>query len=195
MGILSPDVEELAFPTIFCGERRAQNSERKVRLKYSDICKSELRQRDRRAAQSTANIFFKAKKLQLKQIQDKIWLSTKRIKLKGRTLKGSDFKQNASETVAKLVNLNEGFRIFRTLRSSPPYWESAKRDVFAMIRQLGLPTWFISLSAAETHWHELLSALGKIVDQIDYSTEQIDSMTWQTKCRLIKSDPVTASTF
>ena len=58
--------EELAYPNIFCGQRRADNSERFVPVHYSDICKSELRRTDRRAAKCVENIFFKTKKLQMK---------------------------------------------------------------------------------------------------------------------------------
>ena len=39
---------------------------RKVTVYYSDICKSELRQSDRRAAMCVENIFYKAKLLQMK---------------------------------------------------------------------------------------------------------------------------------
>lgn len=94
-----------------------------------------------------------------------------------------------------MVKLDDGFRIFRTLRGSPPYWESAKRDILSMLRQCGIPTWFISLSAAETHWTPLLRSLGKFIDKTNYTNEEIEDFTWQTKCRLIKSDPVTAARY
>lgn len=45
-------------------------------------------------------------------------------------------------TFDNIVRLDEGYRVSRQLRGSPAYWEKAKRDVFAMIRQLGVPTWF-----------------------------------------------------
>lgn len=44
--------------------------------------------------------------------------------------------------VDNIVKQDDGFRVLRNLRGSPPYWEKAKKDVFAMIRQLGIPTWF-----------------------------------------------------
>ena len=61
--------EELAFPAIFMGEKRPSNS---IPLHYSQIVKSELRRTDRRVAKNPENIFFKTKKLQLKQLTDKI---------------------------------------------------------------------------------------------------------------------------
>ena len=48
-----------------------------------------------------------------------------------------------------VLRFNEGHKIFRTLRGTPPYWENAKKKLFTMIRQLGLPTFFLTLSAAE----------------------------------------------
>ena len=58
--------EELAYPGIFLGQKQPENKERLVSVHYSDICKSELRWSDRRAAMCVENIFFKAKKLQMK---------------------------------------------------------------------------------------------------------------------------------
>ena len=97
--------------------------------------------------------------------------------------------------VDKLTMQNDGFRVLSPLRGSPPYWESAKRDVFAMIRQLGIPTRFCSFSAAETKWEPLLKSLATLVQGKDLSSEEIASMSWQEKCVLIKSDPVTCARY
>ena len=53
-----PNSEYLAFPTIFCGQTRVENSKRRVHVYYSDICKWELRCVDRRAALHIPNIFL-----------------------------------------------------------------------------------------------------------------------------------------
>lgn len=115
----------------------------------------------------------------------------KRCKTKGRTFTAADFKHgNAAEEIAKL---DDGFKIFRCLRGSPPYWEAAKKDIFAMIRQLGIPTWFLSLSAAETRWTSLLSILAFLIDGKRFTPEEMLKATWETRCRLIRSDPVTCA--
>ena len=59
-----------------------------------------------------------------------------------------------------------------------------------MIRQSGIPTWLCSFSAAKTKWKQLLKCLSKLVDNRYLSDEEVDSLTWQEKCRLIKSDLV-----
>jgi hypothetical protein len=51
------DAEYLSFPTIFCGQRRVDNKERTVKIHYTDIVKWELREMDRRVAQSVPNLF------------------------------------------------------------------------------------------------------------------------------------------
>ena len=50
-----------------------------------------------------------------------------------------------------------------------------------MIRQLSLPTWFMSLSAADTRWTDLLKLLAKLNNGVDYSDKDIIGLTWQEK--------------
>ena len=77
------------------------------------------------------------------------------------------------ESRAQLVRLDEGYYIFCNLRNSPAYLEKRKKDAFAMIHQIGFPSLFISLSAAETKWPELLRAVGQLNDNKRYTDEEI----------------------
>ena len=113
------DAEYLCFPTIFCGQKPPSNDERLVPVHYSDIVKWELRSADRRAAQSVPNIFFKHKKLQMKQISDKVNLAVRRCKRRGQRITAAEARD--SNYLDKLVNLDEGYYIFRQLRNSPAY--------------------------------------------------------------------------
>ena len=171
------DAEYLCFPTIFCGQTPPSRDERLVPVHYSDIVKWELRSVDRRAAQSVPNIFFKHKKLQMKQISDKVNLAVRRCKKRGKKITAAEARD--SNYLNKLVNLDEGYYIFRQLRNSPAYLETRKKDIFAMIRQLSLPTWFMSLSVADTRWTDLLKMLAKLNDGIEYSKKELEHLTWQ----------------
>ena len=123
-----PNAEFLSFPTLFCGQKRVENSERHVPVYYSDICKWELRSLDRRVALHIPNIFYKMKKLQTEQVCSKVHLAVRRCKTKqkGYTA-GYILKDNMGES---LVRLDEGYRIFKTIRNSPQYWEP-KREMFS----------------------------------------------------------------
>ncbi|XP_061190195.1 uncharacterized protein LOC133198054 [Saccostrea echinata] len=63
-----------------------------------------------------------------------------------------------------------------------------------MIRQLGLPTWFISLSSADTRWQDLLKTLATL-DGKTPSQEELEALNWNEKSKLVKQDPVTCARF
>ena len=183
--------EELAYPNIYCGQSRPDNKLRKVPVYYSEICKSELRHRDRRAAQDPDNLFFKTKKLQMKMMLDKVQIAMRKCKCKDLNLKAGSLKDPV--VVSDIVFKDIGYKFLNTVRGSPPYFQAVAKDLFAMIRQLGPATFFTSFSAAETRWKHLLKILGKVVDGVDYSDENVDNLTWVEKCRLIQSDPATCA--
>jgi len=52
--------------------------------------------------------------------------------------------------MCNLISHDGGYRIHKDIRTSPAHCEDEKKKVMAMTRQLGLPTFFITLSAAES---------------------------------------------
>ena len=112
------------------------------------------------------------------------------MQIGNRTLTAGQFK--TPEGLQSLICHDEGYKFLRALRGSPPYFEKAKKDLFAMISQLGPASLFCSFSSAETKWKHLLRILGKIIDK-NYSDDELDNLMWKEKCRLIQSDPVTSA--
>ena len=167
---LDKGAEYLCFPSIFCGQRRPENEDRLVQVHFSDIVKWELRSVDRLASQSVPNIFFKHKKLQMKQISDKVNLAVRRCVNKGKKITVAEARD--SNYLDNLSNLMRAIIYF-----------ARKKDIFAMIRQLSLPTWFMSLSAADTRWTDLLRMLARLNDDIEYSDKEIENLSWQEKKR------------
>ena len=62
-----------------------------------------------------------------------------------------------------------------------------------MIRQLGPASLFCSFSSAETQWIHLLRILGKLVDNKEYTDNELENLNWEEKSRLIQRDPVTCA--
>ena len=104
----------------------------------------------------------------MKQISDKVNLAVRRCKNKGKKITVAEARY--SKYLDKLVQLDEGYYIFRQ-----------KKDIFAMIRKLSLPIWFMSLSAADTRWTDLLRMLARLNDDIEYSDEEIENLSLQEK--------------
>ena len=74
----------------------------------------------------------------MKQVLRKATLAVCHFRTKGKKLKVKDILDDTQRN--GLVNLEEGFYIFKTICSSPAYLEKCKKDVLAMIRQLGFPS-------------------------------------------------------
>ena len=96
--------EDIAYPGVFLGQRRPKNKERVVDVHYSDVCKSELRRSDRRAAMSVENILFKTKKLQIKILLGKSQIALRKCKGNNRCLTAGQVKQKC--TLERLVHFN-----------------------------------------------------------------------------------------
>lgn len=136
---------------------------------------------------------LQVEKLQIKQIQDKVMLAIRTCKMKGKNYTAAQILD--SQTAQSIVKLNEGYQVLRTFRGSPPYLEKAKKDIFAMINQLGLPTSFCSFSAAETKWAPLLKTLGELNENASYTDDEILNKSSDHKSKLIKADPVTCARY
>ena len=64
----------------------------------------------------------------------------------------SDKKKVTEQDRALLERRNIGYRTFKNIRGTAPYFEHAKSRLFAFLRQKGPPTIFTTLSSAEFDW-------------------------------------------
>ena len=67
-------------------------------------------------------------------------------------------KVNASmltnqDGLKQIFKSDVGFRFLQPVRGTPPYWERTMKDLYSMIGQIGIPTFFITFSAGETRWN------------------------------------------
>ena len=112
------------------GQRWPENKEHMVELHYSEICKSELRGSNRKAAMCVENIFCKTKTLQMKILLDQSQTALRKCNGNSRIWNAGNLKQQ--RTFDSLIFYDEGFKFLRALRGSLPYFGKAKRYLFAM---------------------------------------------------------------
>ena len=67
-------------------------------------------------------------------------------KIKSNNLTAGTLSQNYTETIKSLIVNDEAFNFMNTLKGTPAYWKRFQIEVLAMIKQLDLPTFFITLS-------------------------------------------------
>ncbi|XP_065370889.1 uncharacterized protein LOC135963037 [Calliphora vicina] len=183
--IFDEDSEELSYPSIYCGVKRTCTAT------VGKIIKSEARRYDRRCAR-VDKILYSYKKLELSRVKNSI--STCLRKKVGPNQHTAVNMLN-EHFVQNLVQHDDGYHILKGIRSSPAHWEGEKKKVLAMIRQFGLPTFFITLSAAESQWPELLVILVKVVQNRVITEEEALNLTTQEKYNLIRLDPITSSRY
>ena len=62
-----------------------------------------------------------------------------------------------------------------------------------MVKQLGIPTFFMTLSCTDLRWNELVEIISKL-NRLDFSDDVIKNMTYQERCNTINKNPVPVAT-
>src|SRR5204863_4617658 len=130
---------------------------------YQEITKSEVMRSDRRVASSIDKIFYSCTFLRAQKVSNSISICMRKSSGRQSTTAATVL---ADDFIKTITVHDSGFKVFAPDRGSPAFWEQKKRELFAMIRQLGPPTFFITLSPAETKWPELLVILKKVIDGV-----------------------------
>ncbi|XP_066921397.1 uncharacterized protein [Clytia hemisphaerica] len=60
-------------------------------------------------------------------------------------------------------------------------------DVLAMVKQLGVPTYFMTLSCADLRWEEFVTIIRQLSGDADTDHELLD---YQSRCALLNSNPI-----
>lgn len=89
------------------------------------------------------------------------------IKIFLRQMRGQTFQNKTiniglmkvSDNVQAMLRTDTVFKFMKNLRSSPAYWNTVLFDLLAMVRQLGIPAWFSTLSAADMQWPEVIKSI------------------------------------
>ena len=110
-------------------------------------------------------------------------------KISGNNLTAGMFSQNFKETVKTFIANDEAFNFMNTMKGTPAYWKKFLLEVLAMVKQLGVPTFFFTLSCADLRWFELPFILSKLYN-INLSDSEINEMSYEDRCRYLNMNPV-----
>ena len=100
-----------------------------------------------------------------KKTLEKSFLANMNVCLRKSKKEHSNYKAKFNQNpkfISNPIKFDYGYKFLTLIRSLPPYWKSKKKDLMAMLRQLGKPTFFLTLSAAETRWPELVKFLFRL---------------------------------
>ena len=178
--------EELSFPVLFPTGRFGFQCERDVKLSPVKYVNARLLNYTGRFASNSEYLFLMQYIVEHKKVSDSINIAPKKIR--GNTLKVADVRKN-TEQLQQMIHNDQAYLFLRQIPGSPPYCQHFQYEVKAMVEQLGLPTWFVTLSCADLHWNDLVEIIAKL-SGTPLTTEQIESLTYNDRCKLLNSNPV-----
>ena len=181
--------EGKCFPTLYPTGAPTFHDLRQEKISLSKYLNTRLLNADGRFAKNTDFIFYAQYISEVQQVLSNVSIAMRKgLGTELPEKEQANFLTDA-ESLKRVLKNDEGYKFLRPIRGTPPFWQSVQKDLFAMIRQLGIPTWFCSFSSADMRWPEMITTLCHEQN----INVPIDELTWSEKCALLKQNPVTAA--
>ena len=152
--------EELAFPCLFSKGKLGYKVERKIKTSPVKYFNQRLLNYTQIFASDHDYIFFALSVTQQLKLQSQINIAMKKVR--SGHLTAAVLSQNFSEKVKSFIVNNETYHFMNTIKGTPAYWKRFLHEVLAMVKQLGLLTFFMTLSCADLRWNELILVTAKL---------------------------------
>ena len=179
--------EELAFPYLLPKGRFGFNVNREIPLSTSKYFNQRLLNYTQRFASDADYIFFAHSVIQQTQLNSNINIALKKVQTNNLT--AGMFSSNFQDTVKSFIAKDEGYNFMNTIKGTPAYWKRFLLEVLGMVKQLGLPTFFMTLSCADLRWNELVLIISKLNGET-LSEEDIKNLSYYDRCKILNNNPV-----
>ena len=83
-------------------------------------------------------------------------------KIKLGTLTAETVKNDVKRTIERCVASDNAFSFMRSVKETLAYWKKFLYDALDMVKQLGIPTYFVTLLCADLRWAELPDIINKL---------------------------------
>lgn len=158
-GYLDRSAEKLdvmCFPTLYPYGRGGENETRPVPLGDADFTKSRLYSSDPKYRRSPDYVFYMHRGYRMRAVISGIFnLMRSTVSLRDKSVADVlNMIKDDDDRIERNIRT-----IFGQVRRSSELWAERQRDLRAMIRHLGSPTWFLTLSAAEYDWEDMRETL------------------------------------
>ena len=96
---------------------------------------------------------------------------------------------NFKATVQQFIAQDKAYSFMSSIKGTPAYWKKNLFEVLAMVKQLGIPTFFMTLSCADLRWNELIEIISKL-NSLNLTDDDIKYMCYQDRCDTLNKNPV-----
>ena len=181
--------EAMFNPDKFCYGDGTFSSERPRKLTYRKYFNARLLDVDGRFARDLDYLFVAQYIVEAKQVLDDGNNFAWRQK-PSRQITAAQAKDQAF--LGQFVRTDKAYSFMKNIRGSPPYYQCTFYDLLAMIRQLGTPTWFFTLSAADMKWPDIIQTIAKQYG-VYYTDDEVNALAFEDKSNWLRRNPVTAA--
>lgn len=180
--------EELTFSSIYLGEFR--HFRPGFTATPFQISSSEVRRKDSRACRPQHLLYMAMKILRLR-VRDSLSVAFKHV---GKDCSVTREDIESKDYVDSCIEHNLSF--LKSIPNSAYYWLKRKKDLFAMLRQLGKPTMFLIVSANETEWPDLIKTIYRFKNNgATLTDEEEQDLHFLEKYNLVNEDSVTCALY
>ena len=185
--------EEMCNPTKYPTGKCGLITERKTKLTTRKYFNQRLLDADGRFARDIEYLLIAQYAVESKQVADDASIALRQTQ--GRLHRGQRLTAGAvrnQQVVNEMIQKDYAYRFLKNVRGSPAYFQRVMYDVLGMIRQLGIPTWFLTLSAADMQWPDVIQTIAR-----QYGTkitdEDVKTMSFEEKSKWLRQNPVTTA--
>ena len=183
-----PHCEALAFPNLFSTGKFHYNYNRERPISVSKYIHSKLKNKDKRYSESPQYIFYC-----LDWLEKEIIFSTKQFVQRKQFQSDINVGQLVNvDNVRNLISEDQLYASFKNVRGTPQYYHNMMLDVLAKVRQHGIYTFFLTCSAAEFQWTEVIQVIARQYQE-ELTDDEVKNMDWTTKVSYLKRNPVIAA--
>ena len=183
-----PDWEALAFVKEYSTGKNHFNTKRKIPISVSKYIHARLKSCDDRFASNPQYIFHCVDWVEKTAIASSIHFAER--KRYQREINAGQLR--SQDGLREMIGSDVIYASFKNIRGTPQYFHNMSLDILAKYRQYGKPTIFLTGSAAEFEWTELIKVVGRQYGET-LSDDDIKNMDRHTKCQYFKRNPVTVA--
>ena len=93
------------------------------------------------------------------------------------------------ETVKDFLASDQAFSFMNTIKGTPAYSRRFKSEFLSMVKELGIPTFFLTLCCADFRWNKILTIIRQLIE----AGFDISSLSYHDYRKILNENPVLAA--
>ena len=97
--------------------------------------------------------------------------------------------KNFEESVRQFIGKDKAYLFMNPIKGTPVYWKKFLHEVLTMVKQFGIPTFFLTASCAELRWNNLVSVISKL-NRSNFTGNDINQLSYHDMCKTLNRNLV-----